>query len=401
MPSFPIGRLTSTLTAHGPLPADLTHGDRRDLLKVLAEVPDPCDPRGVRYSLASLLTVAVCAVLAGAVTFAAIADWLDDLPETDLHLVGLTDGKPVATTLWRLLIRVDSVALTSVLAAWLLARTPMSKPVTGRRVTAVDGKTVRGTVTGDGRCVHLLAAYDIATGITLAQVPLEAKGGETAQVKPLVNQVEAVLGSVSGAVFVADALHAQTIHATDLTARGAALLVTVKANQRGLHDRLHALPWPAIPVGNRTRDTGHSRRTLKVVTVATPAGLGFPHTAQAIRITRTRRTNRPDGKTTRETAYRIVTLPAEHARPEHLNAWAQLEWTIENRLHWIRDMTLHEDEQRATTDNGPAVFAALRNTTIGYHHSTGATNIARAVRRAGRRASDLIRAATSTGTTTQ
>jgi hypothetical protein len=50
-----------------------------DLLTALARVPDPRDPRGVRYSLAGLLAVAVCAVLAGAGTFAAITDWAADL----------------------------------------------------------------------------------------------------------------------------------------------------------------------------------------------------------------------------------------------------------------------------------------------------------------------------------
>jgi hypothetical protein len=64
---------------------------------VLAEVPDPRDPRGIRYQLATLLAVAVCAVLAGAVTFAALADWLEDLPETDLPALGLT-RRPVAST---------------------------------------------------------------------------------------------------------------------------------------------------------------------------------------------------------------------------------------------------------------------------------------------------------------
>ncbi|MEU4645427.1 transposase family protein [Micromonospora sp. NPDC023814] len=49
------------------------------MLAALAAVPDPRDPRGARYPLASLLAVAVCAVLAGAVTFAAIGDWARDL----------------------------------------------------------------------------------------------------------------------------------------------------------------------------------------------------------------------------------------------------------------------------------------------------------------------------------
>ena len=58
--------------------------------------PDPRDPRGVRYPLASLLTIAVCAVMAGAVTFAAICDWIDDLPEQHLLQVGLTGTRPGA-----------------------------------------------------------------------------------------------------------------------------------------------------------------------------------------------------------------------------------------------------------------------------------------------------------------
>lgn len=59
-------------------PAYLGEADQRDLLQALAAVPDPRCRRGVRYRLASLLAVAVCAVLAGASTFAAIADWAAD-----------------------------------------------------------------------------------------------------------------------------------------------------------------------------------------------------------------------------------------------------------------------------------------------------------------------------------
>lgn len=249
MSSCPIAPLVETLIPDNAPPTDLTDRDRHSLLEALADVPDPRDPRRIRYRLASLLAVAVCAVVAGAVTFAAIADWLEDLPDTDLPALRLT-RRPVATTLWRLLIRVDSVALTRVLAGWLLTRVPptdvpdneQAAPAPVRRVMAIDGKTVRGTVRPDSTCTHLLSAYDVATGITVAQIPLAAEGGETAQVKPLVEQVEAVVGSVAGTIFVADALHAQTIHTQDLTARDAALLVQVKANQRGLFQRLRSLP---------------------------------------------------------------------------------------------------------------------------------------------------------------
>jgi hypothetical protein len=132
--------------------------------------------------------------------------------------------------------------------------------------------------------------------------------------------------------------------------------------------------------------------------VRTPGGIGFPHAEQAVRITRTRIVN---GKTTRETTYLVVSLPAEHAQPVDLQQWARMEWHIENRLHWVRDETLGEDAHQARTGNGPAVAAVLRNTAIGYHRSNGEPNIARATRRANRRSDELVDAVTSSYTTTQ
>jgi hypothetical protein len=61
----------------------------------------------------------------------------------------------------------------------------------------------------------------------------------------------------------------------------------------------------------------------------------------------------------------------------------------------VRDVTFREDAHQAQTDSGPAVFATLRNTAIGYHHIDGATNIAEATRRASHRTHDLIDAVTN------
>jgi predicted transposase YbfD/YdcC len=200
---------------------------------------------------------------------------------------------------------------------------------------------------------------------------------------------------------VADALHAQTDHAKQVAARGGHLMVPVKGNQPTLFAQLKALPWAQVPAGERSHETGHGRketRTVKALTVATPGGLSFPHAEQAVRITRTRTIK---GKTTRETAYLVVSLPAEHAQPVDLGTWARREWHIENRVHYIRDVTLGEDAHQARTGNGPAVFATLRNTAIGFHRSNGETNIARATRRANRRSNELIEAVTRNNPTTQ
>jgi predicted transposase YbfD/YdcC len=405
MPSSLITTLRSNLSADIDRCVELGENDQRNLLQALAAVPDPRDRRGVRYRLTSLLAVAVCAVLAGAVTFAAIADWAADLDPTVRVRLGFTRAIPAGSTVWRFLIRLDDQILQAVLTGWLRARghrsTPAGSPRRRRVVIAVDGKVVRGARLPDGRQVHLLSAYDTTTGMVLAQLTIAAKTNEIPAFTPLLDQVKAILGSLDRVLIVADALHAQVGHATDLHQRGAHLMVTVKGNQPTVLRQLKTLPWAQVSIGHRSSERGHGRRetrTIKAVTVDTPEGLGFPHAAQAVRITRTRTVR---GKTTRETAHLIVTLPAEHAQPADLADWARREWHIENKLHRIRDVTFREDAHQARTRNGPAVAAILRNTTIGWHRINGETNIARATRRSGRRPGDLVAAVTSSFPTTQ
>ncbi|MGC5665101.1 ISAs1 family transposase [Micromonospora sp. WMMD723] len=392
--------LIDVIRHHAPAPpgSSTAGGEAFGLLEALARVPDPRDPRGVRYPLASVLAVAVCAVMAGACTFAAIVDWVDDRDAPAWGRLGFTGRVPVLSTVWRLLVRVDAETLTAVLADWLCSR--VSAPPPARRVIAVDGKVVRGAVLTEGR-VHLLSAYDTCTGVVLAQVQVAAKSNEIPAFAPLLEQVTARLGSLAGVVIVADALHTQVAHARAVAAAGGDLYVSVKANQPTLYAQLKRLPWAQVPIGDQHRDTGHGRRetrTVKALTLQTPGGIGFPHAQQAVRITRTRTVA---GKRTRETVYLVASLPAAHAQPADLQQWARLEWHIENRLHWVRDVTFGEDAHRARTGTGPAVAAVLRNTAIGFHRGNGETNIARATRRANRRPHDLITTVTSSYSTTQ
>jgi hypothetical protein len=92
-------------------------------------------------------------------------------------------------------------------------------------------------------------------------------------------------------------------------------MVAVKANQPTLFSRLEQLPRATVAVGDRRRDGGHGRRQTrpaKALTVATAGALRFPHAERAVRITRTRTRK---NNTTRQTAYRVVSLPAERAQP--------------------------------------------------------------------------------------
>ncbi|MEV6844247.1 ISAs1 family transposase [Actinoplanes sp. NPDC051411] len=308
----------------------------------------------MRYPLTALLTVAVCAVLAGA-SFAAITDWLHDLNEQMQARLGFTRGIPAGTTIWRLLTRLDAAVLTAVLADWLRTRTPASpRPRRYRTVVAVDGKTLRGSRI-DGRQIHLLSALDTSTDIVLAQITIDAKNNEIPAFAPLLDAVEAVLGTLTGVLFTADALHTRTGHADEIARRGAHLLVQAKANQPTLFKQLKRLPWAQIPPGTEP--------ATAVTAAARPApSKPSPSPRPAASPSPTR--SRPPGS------------PQPAPSP-------------------VKDVTFREDPYQARTGTGPAVIATLRNTAIGYRRITGATNIARATCHANRRSADLITAVTS------
>ncbi len=130
---------------------------------------------------------------------------------------------------------------------------------------------------------------------------------------------------------------------------------------------------------------GHGRqerRTLQAVTV--PAGLAFPHAAQALRITR--QTRPLSGGTWRTiTVYAITSLAFGQATPAGLANWIRGHWQIE-ALHHIRDVTCAEDASQIRTGSGPQVMATLRNLAISIFRQTGHTSIAAACRHHARNA---------------
>lgn len=97
-----------------------------------------------------------------------------------------------------------------------------------------------------------------------------------------------------------------------------------------------------------------------------------------------------DGKKTVETRYFITSVPRRKAGAEQLLRWSRGHWTIENRSHHVRDVTMGEDASRIRKDSGPQVMAALRNLAVGFLRSTGAQNIAQAMRRNSARIGELF-----------
>lgn len=355
-------------------PADVRPVDPQ-LLSVLGKVPDPRDPRGVRYPLSGVLAIAVCAVVCGARSFAAIGDWALELGAEQLDRLGLQRA-PVESTMRKLLARLDAVALDRQLAVLAWCRT---RHIAGRRVIAIDGKTVRGARTAAIQAPHLIAALDHRTGVVLGQNQVAAKSNEIPAVRDLLAGFDPV--DLHRCVITADAMHTQDDTAATILAAGADYVFTVKANRPTLLKALKALPWSKVPVGSTSTEVSHGRRATRTIKVIdTPALPGWPEFTGATQVAQLRRTVTRAGKKSVEVVYLITSAAHHTAPPAVLAAWVRGHWSVENKLHWVRDVSFDEDRSRVRTGQTPRVMASLRNAVIGILRLAGWNNIAAALR---------------------
>ena len=280
---------------------------------------------------------------------------------------------PEESTLRKLFARLDADRLDQVLGAWLWTRTGV---VDGRRLIAIDGKTVRGarTRTGPGQSAapHLVAAFDHDSGTVLGQLAVEAKSNEIPCVRDLLACFE-----LTDAVVTVDAMHTQTDTAAAITSAGGDYVFTIKGNTPTLHRQAKALPWKDVPAHSVT-DTGHGRRVTRTIKVAAvPDWIGFPGARQVAQV---RRTVTKGGKKSVEVVYLITSADPASAPPATLASWVQGHWGIENRLHYVRDVTFGEDDSHVRTGQAPRIMATVRNTVISLLRLAGWDNIAKALR---------------------
>lgn len=404
-------------TPSGGLAAVLSAGDapRRCLRDWLALVPDPRSPLGRWHRLEFVLALAVCAfTAAGHDSPVAIAEWAAGCSRQALLILGgradpLTKAvrAPSARTFSRVLGKIDADALNRALYGFL-GEMPAAAPETLPEVTrhereqrraakaaqkpaapglpeqaAVDGKTVRGAVRPDGSRVHLLSAFHVADGRTLAQREIDAKTNEIPELAPLTERLD-----LAGMVLTLDALHTQreTARLICEDIRGHYLMI-IKANQPSLlQAAAAALAGPDSGFADVSwveGGTGHGRRERRAIRTAPAAGTDWPHAAQVMRIRRdTGPTHGP--WTGKEIVYGITSLPAARAGPRHLAWYTRQHWGVENKSHYVRDVTFREDQQQVRTGNQPNAMAGIRNLVTGAFRRAGYVNIAHARRYHGR-----------------
>jgi predicted transposase YbfD/YdcC len=362
------------------------------LTAILADVPDFRQARGKRHPLLAILTLACVAMLCGYRSPSAIAEWGDNYGSAWLSLFGFRGGKaPSPATMQRVFRGLDVGQLEQQLATWAEAVLGVLEPkcidcLEPLEAVAVDGKSLRGSRKGGAQDAHLLSAVSHRLGVVLGQIAVADKSNEiTAMHDLLANLV------LQGRLITGDALLTQQHVARTITEHGGDYLMVVKANQPTLLRDIQDLFYTADTTPNLLADTITTGREVRVhggrveereleVSSALAGYSEWPGLQQVLRIKRTV-INKRTGRTRCEVGYAVTSLPPQRATPEQLlRAWRG-HWTIENKVHWVRDVTFDEDRQQLRKGHAHQVMAALRNTAIGLLRVQGESNIARACRR--------------------
>ncbi len=187
---------------------------------------------------------------------------------------------------------------------------------------------------------------------------------------------------IEGKVITADALLTQKAIAEYLVnERGADFVFTVKENQPTLKRVIAALELRARGCDAETTEKGHGRITTRRIWCddALKASVPFPHVQQVFCIER-QVTHLKKGITTVEAVYGVTSQSTEKALPKKILAQNRKHWSVENKQHYVLDVTFDEDRSQIRSLNGPMVMTCLRRAAISLLRIKGITNIAQAFR---------------------
>jgi predicted transposase YbfD/YdcC/predicted DNA-binding protein (UPF0251 family) len=328
-----------------------------------ADLTDP-RRRQVVYPLINIVTIALCAVIAGADDFVSITAWAHEKRDWLARFLDLSAGIPSHDRFNAVLAALKPAEFEACLLNWITAL----HEVTAGQVVAIDGKTLRRSfdkATGKS-AIHMVSAWATANHISLGQVVVDAKSNEITAIPKLLEMLE-----IAGCVVTIDAMGCQTEIAEKIVASGADYVLAVKGNQPTLHAGIETFfldhlddDFARVKVSrHETVEHGHGRDEHRTYYVC-DAPEGLPDRGRwkglkriAVAFGETVR----EGKTTAEVRYYIL---SKRMSARSFGAAARGHWSIENRCHWSLDVTFGEDQSRIRRGHGDANFSILRRTAL-------------------------------------
>ncbi len=334
------------------------------LLDHFAEVEDPRDVRRILHPLPEVLLLVVCGTIADCDDYEDIAAWgAAHLGFLRRHLP-YAHGVPGERWLTILMNRINPALFAAAFADWVRESWPQKAGL-----VTIDGKTSRRSHdrSAGAAPLHLVSAFATTAHLVLAQEAVPDKANELAAIPPLLERLGAEEG-LKGALVSIDAIATNAEVARAIAAQGADWLLAVKANQPSLRTEVEAAFADAAgPLETHADlDKGHGRIEERRTAVLReidwldgarrfPGELRLPGTACLVRA-ETRVETR--GATRSETRYFVSSRALSSADAA---AAIRGHWAIENRLHWVLDVTFADDQSRLRKGHGARNMATVRH----------------------------------------
>lgn len=322
-----------------------------------SEIEDPRNEKGKHHELVDILCLAVLAVIAGAEGWEDVEEFGRQKLTWLKRFLRLPNGVPSHDTISRVFRQIKPQAFQEGFTRWIESL----HAELGLKLVAIDGKTLRRS--HDRRsmksALHSVCAWSVENHLVLGQQSVDQKSNEITAIPKLLQLLD-----VKGAVVTIDAMGCQKEIAQEIIAGGGDYVLALKENQPKLHaavrehfERLDATEGAGC---RQTTEKGHGRVEKRLYRQSPlPEALRplvkdwkeLTTIGQALSITER------NGQECSDVRYYISSLTPGVQR------FAQAvrgHWGIENSLHWVLDMTFHEDQSRIRKDYGPDNFALLR-----------------------------------------
>jgi len=329
---------------------DRRHVSLDEIVVHFQGLEDPRSTINQRHPLASVLVIALLAVLAGAAGPTAIARWAAFKEELLLRVLDLPNGIPRKDVFRRVLMALKPAAFQACFANWLRSLRAEAVAQTGveQPVLAIDGKTLRRSHDRENGlgALHSVSVWASEYGLSLGQVACAEKSNEITAIPELLRLVD-----IQGAIITIDAMGTQKAIAEEIIAGKADYVLALKGNQGTLHqaviDHINEQLEGDLAAAQEhvTREKGHGRFETR-----TYLQLPAPETLPGFLLWKGLKTLGVvtsccvrDGEETIEVRFYLSSLGMNVKRFAHA---VRGHWSIENTCHWTLDMTFDEDQSR-------------------------------------------------------
>lgn len=318
------------------------HTTEMNPIEVFSAIPDPRHDRTKVYPMETMIFLTIAAVVSGCDSFTDIedfgrtkVDWLKKFVECP------EDRVPSHDTLGDLFKRLDPDKFQQCFVNW----TSQVCGITEGELISIDGKTLRGSHdrSNNKAAIHMISAWASRNELVLGQLATAQKSNEITAIPALLNMLE-----IRGAIVSIDAMGCQKNIAAQIVDQEADYILALKGNQQELHEQVKALFNHIVPSSideHLNKDHGRiEQRKCTVINDLDPLdeAAKWKEMRSVVRIDSVREVL-STGKKTQETRYYVSSLRADAKR---FNELVRAHWAIENKLHWVLDMTFSEDASR-------------------------------------------------------